>query len=234
MSRQVNIELLEKYLAGEIESREVLDIDGKVLNNDELQDAIKDHKELILQIEGAALKESLKEINSAERPQAEDKKLVFWLRTAASVVLIFVLGFLILKPESPRFEDYFEHFEQLETFRGPDSQSFDIGLTEYSRRNYSRAYELLTSKNLEELSPELTFYAGLSALGSERFEEAIVLFEAIGTKETNKYYQQTKWYLALAYWQSGQKLKSIDMLNTIKRGEFQYLRSRDLARVLED
>lgn len=234
MSSEVDIALLEQYLAKEIDRSRVLSVDGDPVSDDALDIAINDYKETVLGLEGAALKNQLKALH--ETLDLSEKKNVFprWLAVAASIVLIAVFGTLIWQSNNraPKFTEYFDHFDQLVTFRNSDSTDYSAGLEAYSDRNYAEAYILL--EHLDNLSDELKFYQGLSALGSEDFETAISLFEILGTSSSNKYYQQTRWYLALAYWQAGLVADAQNLLNEIETSEFKYEESRELLDELRD
>ncbi len=228
MDSEVDIGLLEEYLAGKIKRSQVLSVDGNPVSDEVLDVAIGDYKETILHLEGAALKIQLKELH--ERLDLNQKKSAFprWLAVAASIVLIAVFGTLIWQNvnRAPEFSDYFDHFDQLVTYRDSDLTSYSAGLEAYTLRDYDKAYTLLTS--IEGLNNELKFYQAVSALGSERFEEAITLFEFLGTNPENKYYQQTKWYLGLAYWQVGQANKAKEVFGQIMNDEFKYKESLEL------
>lgn len=234
MSSEVDIALLEQYLAEEIDRSQVLSVDGEPISDDALDVAIKDYEETVLSLEGAALKNQLKVLH--ETLDLREKKSAFprWLAVAASIVLITVFGTLIWqsKNSTPEFTEYFDHFDQLVTFRNSDSTDYSAGLEAYSERNYAEAYILL--ERVDSLSDELKFYHGLSALGSEDFEKAISLFEILGTSSSNKYYQQTRWYLALAYWQAGLVAKAQNLLDEIEAGEFKYQESLKLIDKLRD
>ncbi len=234
MNKEVNIALLEGYLAGDIEASEVLALDGSQLSADELQSAIEDYKEAMLMIEGAALKEELKAIHQENDPSQVQKSFPRWLAAAASIVLIGVFGTLIWQSTSsePEFSDYFDHFDQLVTYRDSDSTNYSAGLEAYTLKDYEKAYLLL--ENIDNLDDELKFYLAVSALGSERFQQAIEIFEGIGTDSSNKYYQQIRWYLGLAYWQIGEADKARETLALIADGAFKYEESVKLKSGLED
>lgn len=228
MNKEVNIALLEGYLAGDIEASEVLALDGSQLSADELKSAVEEYEEAVLIIEGAALKEELKAIHQENDSSQVQKSFPRWLAAAASIVLIGVFGTLIWQSTNsePEFSDYFDHFPELFTSRDSDSTSYSVGIEAYSLRDYDKAYLLL--ENIEDLNNELKFYLAVSALGSERFQLAIEIFEGIGTDSSNKYYQQIRWYLGLAYWQTGEIDKAKTTLKLILPDEFKYDKSLKL------
>lgn len=234
MNKEVDIALLEQYLAKEIARSQVLSVGGDPVADDILDVAIKDYEETVLHLEGAALKNQLKALH--ETLDLSEKKSAFprWLAVAASIVLIAVFSTLIWQNNNraPEFSEYFDHFDQLVTFRDSDSTNYSAGLDAYTQRDYAEAYILLDG--IDSLSDELKFYQALSALGSKNFEEAILKFNAIGTEEPNKYYQQTRWYLALAFWQKGQLEKALTLMRQIESGEFKHEESLELIDHLKD
>lgn len=226
MNKEVDIALLESYLAGDIDASAVLDVDGNVLSEEALDLAIAEYKDVLIHIEGAALKSQLQglKVPAASAPEKPGYRL--WYAVAAAVLLLVVAGGVWQSMNrAPEFEDYFSHFDQLISFRG-DGQSLSArGIEAYSRRNYEEAFELLGSLENSEISDELSFYLAVSALGSGQVEEAIAVFERLGTAKSNKYYQQTRWYLALAYWQNNQVDDAIKAMGSIRKGQYEYAKA---------
>lgn len=223
---------MESYLAGDIDASAVLDVDGNVLSEEALSLATAEYKDILIHIEGAALKSRLEELQvPSSAPEKSGYKL--WYAVAAAVLILVIAGGIWQSMNrAPEFEDYFSHFNQLLSFRG-DGQSLSArGIEAYSRRNYEEAFELLGSLDNSEISDELSFYLAVSALGSGHVEEAIAVFERLGTAKNNKYYQQTRWYLALAYWQNGQVDEAIKALESIKEGQHEHAKAVELIKRL--
>ncbi|GAB5523919.1 MAG: hypothetical protein Roseis2KO_17910 [Roseivirga sp.] len=229
MNKEVDIALLEGYLAGDIEASAVLDVDGNVLSEEALDLAIAEYKDILIHIEGAALKSRLQELQVPAAASPEKRSYKLWYAVAAAVVLVVVAGGIWQSMNrAPEFEDYFSHFDQLVSFRG-DAQSLSAsGIEAYSRKNYQEAFELLDSLDDSEISDDLSFYLAVSALGSGHVEEAIAVFRRLGMEESNRYYQQTRWYLALAYWQNDQVREAIKTMESIQAGEHKYTEAVEL------
>lgn len=231
MNDRVDIVLLQQYLAGEIPEDAVLHEDGSPVSKDQLESAIKEFEDVALQVEGAALKSHLQDLHNSLNLDKKKTKAIpqRWLMVAASFILIAAFLTIIWQrnsTSSPAFGDYFDHFDQLVTFRDSDSTYYSAGLEAYTKRNYVRAYELLS--NIDSLGNELSFYEAVSALGSEKLDSAIVLFEKLGTNSSNKYYQQVKWYLSLAYWKAGKLEKASKLWDSISENEFKYSEAQQL------
>lgn len=227
--RDIDVTLLESYLAGDIEANEVLDVDGNAVPKDSLELAISEYRDVLVQLEGAALKEQLKGMRASLEPKPGRNGSRLWYAVAAAVLVLVGAGVVwqnLNKP--PVFEDYFGHFDQLVSLRGEEGNKAAEGIEAYSDRNYNKAFDLLSAVGEEGLNAELKFYLGVSALGSDHVKEAIRIFEEIGIERPNKYYQQTRWYLALAYWKNGNTDQATDMLESIEEGQFKYDKAREL------
>jgi tetratricopeptide (TPR) repeat protein len=223
MSNQIDIAVLEAYLAGEIKAHDVLDTKGQSVGKEQLERALQEYQDVRIHLEGAALKERLAKSPLPEVPAIRLQRRTWW---AAAAVLIIVISGLLWQGVNtpPAFEDYFEHFDQLVTFRGSDNEGEGLAeaMEKYARKKYEEAYQEFSKITSVKLNGEYLFYWGVSALGSSHFHEAVEAFESIGTETDNKYYQQTRWYLALAYWQTGEFELAVSLLKSIKEGEYKY------------
>lgn len=230
--KDIDVALLEGYLAGDIEAHEVLDAHGNTVSKESLELAIDEYRDIVIQLEGAAFKEQLKDISASVNPRPEKQNLRLWYAVAAAVLVLVTAGIIwqnMNKP--PVFEDYFGHFDQLVSLRGENNSAAE-GIEAYSDRDYGKAFDLLSAVEESELSVELKFYLGVSALGSSQVKEAISVFEEIGIERPNKYYQQTRWYLGLAYWQNGQLDKAVETLESIEAGQYKYQQAQNLIQEL--
>lgn len=229
MNKEVDIALLESYLAGDIEAGAVLDVDGNPLSEGALDQAVVEYEDVVIHLEGAALKSRLQEMQIPAVSTPEKRSYRLWYAAAAALLLLITAGLIWQNTsKAPAFDDYFNHFDQLVSFRGEAESAAAKGIEAYSRENYQSAFELLGSLNEPKLNDELKFYLAVSALGSGHIDEAIAFFEELGNTKTNKYYQQTRWYLALAYWQNGQVNKAVLLLQGINAGEFEHEKAVEL------
>ena len=157
MNDQIDIALLEKHMAGEIDGHEVLNLDGSPVTRQELDSAIESHKNLMIHLEGAALKSRLKQVQGSEKLKNPNSRLMKRLAAAAAILILGVAGFLLwpsFEPE-PTVSDYFVHFDQLVTFRGSESTSSSEGMSAYSRRDYEEAFQILSNMDNDSLNAEL-------------------------------------------------------------------------------
>ncbi|MCE7991965.1 MAG: hypothetical protein HEP71_08295 [Roseivirga sp.] len=230
MDSSVNIELLEKYLAGEISADQVLDDEGNVLTRASLELAIDEYNDVVIHLEGAALKDQLRAIQTAMAEESPKRGYRVWFAAAAAVLILLTAGLLWRNAnQAAEFEDYFSHFNQLVSFRG---EAGNRGIEAYSRKNYEEAFQLLSTLEQPELSNELKFYLGVSALGSDHEYEAIAVFTELGIEKSSKYYQQIRWYLALAYWKNNEPIKAISLLEGIENGQYKFTKAQELIALL--
>lgn len=230
MDSSVNIELLEQYLAGEISANEVLDFEGNVLSKSALELAIEEYNDVVIHLEGAALKAQLVDMQSAMVEQSPKRSYRIWYAAAAAALVLLTAGILWRNANrSVEFEDYFAHFNQLVSFRGDAGNK---GIEAYSRKNYALAYQLLSALEKPELNDELKFYLGVSALGSNHEREAIDIFTELGIERPGRYYQQIRWYLALAYWKNKDVTNAIPLLEGIEEGQYKFAEARELIELL--
>lgn len=234
MIEKVDIEVLESYLAGDIGADQVFDKEGNAFSKESLDLAIKEYHDTVVHLEGAALKIQLMEMQSSMTAQPQKSSFKVWYAAAAAILLLLTAGLLWQNENrAPSFKFYFDHFDQLVSFRNDTENSSAEGIEAYSRENYAKAFDLLNDVSAAELDDELKFYLGVSALGSEHVVEAIGVFEGLGMDRSNKYYQQTRWYLALAYWQADEVNKTIGLLQSIENGEYKFKEAELLKRALD-
>jgi len=227
MNDKINIELLEEFRNGEIDASEVLNYDGTPVSESELIQALEDFEKLTIDLKAVALKKRLEEIhesvNTGERTMVWRRLLV-----AAAVIALATFAFLFFRPSEPDFADYYTHFDQLITERGDEGTNEQKALAAYSLRDYNKALEIFQTIPRENLTADLSFYAGLSALASDKSALAIEFFERADEQNAVLYKQQIRWYSALAYWQSGHTDTAINLLQKINPAEFEYEKSQQL------
>ncbi len=188
MIERVDISLIEKYLAGEVE--QLVDEKGSVLTPTEVAQVIEEYHEVIIQLEGAAFKSELEARYGREKGKTYPLKRLYTL-AAAVILLVIAFVFLWQSNAGPQFDDYFKHFAQLETNRGEVGTTYTDALVAYSRQRYEEAFVLFSS--LESPSNEALFFMGVSALATNQAEAAIEALQKSGLEKPSRYYQQARW-----------------------------------------
>lgn len=236
------IEKVERYLSGELTRKEVKEENDTTPSDDELDEAIDLFNTSKNLIELSGLKEDLKSIHEeyiadteAEEAGVETKgKNTVWMwwtaAVAAAAILIAVFSG-VLQDQSPRFEDYFVPYPDLLSMRGNEG---DMGsaMRYYTLQNYEEAIEEFNKLVSDSINHEVLFYQAIAALAIERYQLAENNLEKLLESEDNQYWQQTKWFLALSYWQNGQVEEAKDLLSKIEMQEDRYSQARDLLKDL--
>lgn len=234
MENENHIALIESLLEGNIDRDETMRLGGYASEKD-LDEAISLYKEGLEDIYDLGLSNNLKEIHQKLYPTKERRlspqRVVL---VAASVILFSVFGFLIFKEANqPVFDDYFELFPNYELSRSKAAGELNKALTLYSQEKFDSAQTVFSSIQMDTLNYDYSFYFGITCLVNGEFPKAITVLKPVDTgKDQNPYYQQTRWYLALAYWQSGQVEKAIRVLESIKAEQYKYEEARELIGLL--
>jgi hypothetical protein len=235
MKKDIDIRLLDMYIEGEISADEVLFTDGTQPNMSELDAAIKNYKDVIIHIEAVGLKNELEKMHRGTFPIKSKQIWLPILAAAAIIITIVAFTFLFVRSnQAPQFEDYFTHFDQLIISRGNTERVYENAIQAYSSKNYLDALDWFKKIPEDSMTTELKFYAGVSALGSEHLKEAANYFESIGIGAENKFNEQTRWYLALCYWQNKEETKAVLLLETISKNDFKYKDAQKLIAKLKN
>ncbi len=153
---------------------------------------------------------------------------------AAAVVIIGVIGFLISRPESSiSFDDVYEPYPDLISIRGEEEKLMTEAMRLYSLGDFAGALDKFSLIQPDSLITEYHFYRGIAALGANDSKLAVSSLLNIGIDpDSNKYWQQTRWYLGLAYWQLGDTVNSLKLLEAIEENEYGSEVSQKLAEQL--
>lgn len=144
------------------------------------------------------------------------------LAAAAAVLLFFWLGplsGLFVSPSSP-YDDYFAH---LPRDNANLSTNVETGREAYDRQDYRKAYPALLAE-VEAGGDSLDLiYAGVAAIGSGRPEAAIPILEPLlAARKWRLYDSEIRWYLALAYLNSGQETDGVTLLQALAQSDSEF------------
>jgi TolA-binding protein len=191
-------------------------------NSDELE------QEIAMQIRNRAFVDEQIKMAKGEVKKGRTIQLV---RIAMSVAALF-LGVVLIHgiwQNSQMEKLYAGNFEVFEnditgtgTFRGTTNQTgldtlFNLALTEYERKNYVEAEKQLSHiLTLDTKNYVLCFYLGVSQLANHKTNEAIGTFEKLYQQPKEfAYYEETRWYLALANLKIHKKRRANELLNEL-------------------
>ena len=226
------LELLDKYLDGELDSSEASALERRISEDDTLRNELE-----ILQvsrdaIRTKALKDRVKKLHQTLITEIRDdeKKVIpidrnkKFFRTAMSVaasVIIVVASFIAYQYATVNANKLYS--QQFLSYELPVARSSGEGMTVidslYLSGNYAQVIEYFNSLGQKDIRDY--FLTAMSCLHTERFTEAIGLFQYIVEKNSspateNYFEQETDFYLSLAYLKTGEFTRCKELFAKMK------------------
>lgn len=228
--REDLIEKVEDYLSGKLSKAEVIEQSGGSLSNDEFDEVVGlfEVSQSLVELEG--LKEDLASIHQefvAEKKTPVRPIKLWWSMAAAALIVAIAFFSGLFNNSTPEIEDYFVAYHNVISMRGGEA-SIDEAMRLYSLKNYQEAFSKFSDIQTDTLNDNVLFYQAISAMAIAKPKIAIENLLKLKNHDNNFFWQQTKWYLALAYWQNDQIDKAKAEFQTIKPGQFGYDKSREL------
>ena len=239
--QQEHIELIEAYLAGELQGEKLQSFEDQLSNDSELAKEVTLHRELqaaLADQETIELENSLLEIRR-ELDKESEKATVIPLRTssrwliAASILVLIAAAAYLLWPgqEQNLYADFFEPYPNYLTTR-TDNQNTTLGaaINAYQNRDYTTAlghFQELLAEDTKRT--DIRFYIGICQAELDQAEAALSSFQEVITKADNTYTGPAKWYKALAHLKVNQNDQAKSLLNELinSNGDFS-TEARDL------
>lgn len=211
-----DLELIEKYLAGELSEAEKQDTELRLQEDKTFAhrlDIIKNMQGALLpEVEGfkADLNEAF-EAHCAEQPEKEARSPFFRrpYMIAASVVLLmgaFAVYFLVLQNQTPQ-QLYAANFSvpaENISVRNDDTVNDDLqkALKAYNEEDYAQALSYFDKVgSAEPQSEAVIFYSGICHMMLDQPEESIVNFNKVLQNGSSSYATTAQWYLGLSFLQ---------------------------------
>lgn len=221
-----DIELIEKSIDGTLSSEESLVFEEKYQSSEAFREGVSFQRALLSSLDAKRKAELKAELTQMLREVDEDVKVVpisnRWYMLAASIAVILgvVWVFGLTGSSDALFQAYFEPFPAQGFVRGeiPENKSDEI-LKLYIEERHTEVINLIKELDAAESFQGQFIYLGNSYLVISEYDKAIETFESVD--ESNKYYPDSQWYLALAYLandesnKAAQTLKNLSGQNTI-------------------
>ncbi|MEL6593465.1 MAG: hypothetical protein AAFQ87_15065 [Bacteroidota bacterium] len=221
------LSLIEAYLEDRLPEGERLAFAQRLEQDAELQmrlDQVVQSKSLLEQALSMQLKQQMQQMQRPEpnakiRLETQNRRLISlrWVGIAASILVLFALGWWARPSVKSTYQDVFEPYPLSQSLRG------DEGNIEASR--WKQAYEdgqyQEAERSLKGLSPdapewiEAQLYLANTRLANNRPAEAIDPLEALLEKGSIRYARTAEWYLLLAYWGAGESEKAQNLRQKI-------------------
>ncbi len=199
----------EKYILGQMTGSEKAEFENELENNPLLKEQLELEQDIVGQIRNRAFVE--KQINRAKKEMHSGKIIRLMSYSVTSIAALFLVFFLVHgvwegkqcdKLYASNFTTYTNDYLPTDgSYRG-DTEIDSILVTammEYERKDFITAEtqfsQILSTKD----NPEIRFYLAIAQLETGKTEVAINTLQILYSLPLGfRYYEQTRWYLALA------------------------------------
>lgn len=184
--------LIEAYLRKELSADKMAEVEAKITDNPDWQEAIRLHQDLEKAFdynEANRLKQHLK--------SAGIKKTPTYLRwAAAAVLLIFLTGVFYFisstKDYQKQYEAFYQPYPNIENPQERGEETFDSAFLYYEASRYQEALKFLEKRK----GNAARFYSGQCYLALEDYAAARNAFQSVDADDPT-YGTVSVWYLAL-------------------------------------
>ncbi|MCB0625473.1 MAG: tetratricopeptide repeat protein [Saprospiraceae bacterium] len=241
---------IERFLRDEMTPEERRAFEQQLSGDRALQDELRLHAELAETLQGeqvhrlrAVLKETDRTWQRPDDARGPGKVVGIGLRQilaiAATLALLVVSWQLFFRQDriSDReqlFAAQFEPYPMVLAQRDGQDSSTAGGLqaeavNAYAAADYAAAAEAFT--RLADSRPDQSaylFYAAVSELAAGHPELAAPSFRELLSREDHLFAEQSRWYLALAYWKQGEYERAEELFRQIQPGQAKYEEAREM------
>jgi len=238
-----NIELIERYLEGELSPGELGEFEQRLKNEPGLDEEIEVFKILTNGIRYSGQKSSMRDklekleaslpdvpSEDVQSEEEEAKVVPMWRNRmvasiAATFLILAVSTYLVMDVFSPAdHEELFaQHFQPYPIMDGSLTRTQPESLSEkqlayvaYEAENFKLAIKRLEALLAQGENAALMFYLGNAYLASGDAEQAIVHFDQVLESDSNLLIPRAKYYLSLCYLKMGNIDKSKEILEDLK------------------
>lgn len=250
MNDQATYEIIERFLAGELEGEALRDFETRLADDEAFREEVELHRGLQEAIGDAKTMDFLRAVQDAENdylknidsdegdaPPSDGPAPVIsiWRQSysiAAVVLLLLVVGGVFFLRQlnqtssSALYNEYFSVYEGPGEWRGSDpvlDTELKSAFEAYNARNFDAAFK--TFEGIEKMdSGNVTarFYLSMCALATGKVDLAIPRLQSLADQSGHPYRSQSRWYLALAYLQKDQVEHARKLLETLSKGSGKY------------
>ncbi|MEZ4848870.1 MAG: hypothetical protein R3B93_09705 [Bacteroidia bacterium] len=226
------------FLREELPEAELTDFLAEIERDEAVADIVM--TEIVRHSGRINLMEKLQQIHATQ--QATSKTNYWpWISVAASIIVLF-LSIIYWQSTNSHdiYQQYFEAYRAPMLVRGMDnSQTFQLweeAIMAYQEGDYEKSIHILEKLVAKENNPQHKFYLALSymAISPPQTDKAIPVLEEVHYLK-NEMYEQTSWYLALAYWKNKQLEDAYKMFNLIagNQGSFHQQDAQEILALWE-
>ena len=233
--------LFERYLMEEMPFEEQQSFEESLKEDSKLQSAFDEFKGLFEMIEEEGLRLNLNDFHKNINQEGTDviqlnsSKPKFNYGIAASIAILIAIGtfWMLNRPSTNEklFNQYYSQDPGLPTVMGSnDNYAFYDAMIDYKTGNYDIAikkWEKLVITHPE--NDTLNYFLGVANLANNNTNEAISFFKVAQKTEDSTFYEDTLFYLGLAYL----KEKEITLAKTLLE-KTNFKKAKELIQQLEE
>jgi hypothetical protein len=212
------INKFDLYLNNQMSSAERDAFEKTLLENKKLNSIFESYKTGLYAIKTQSFHDESKAFIISKRKRTRNLQVLRVISIAAAIALIAVFSSrILLNQNSNRYEVFqnaFTPFPDITAMRNDNDNSLSKAMQAYSIGRYELAIEIFDKKPDSDTS---SFYRGISFLALEIPEKAISNLSAIS--KTSIFYEESIWYLSLAYFLNDECIMMKDNLNTLHFNE---------------
>jgi len=228
--------LINKFFEGSLTKEEEIQFQDLIKTDPDFKKQFEFEKDLQM-----AISSNQADLTKEQLKKYEDELLIrkskpikrrFLIATIASVAILLAIILFSFLRDAPKQENenlFVAYFEPYRNVIEPIERS-ESNLSEtdafvlYENGNYESAQSSYEELYQETLNPDLLFYKANSLLALKKAKEAIPIFEKLRTSESTLK-NHVPWYLALAYYQTGEVAKTKELLKMIIQQDQEYYNS---------
>jgi tetratricopeptide (TPR) repeat protein len=238
------LEKIIKYLDGDIVDEEKLQLENKIANSKEMQNAVAlinevdqliQDKELtnfantLHKINDQFVSENKNETNNEVKNIRAFKYLSKPILFAATITLIIGISSLIFFTHSPSnkslFEKYYTKYDAYSITRSGANETDDltVAIQLYDLGHYKNAIDKFAAilKN-DQRNIVALFFIGVSYMETQAYEKAIIKLKLVVQQKDTAFLEHAQWYLALCYLKTNQLSQAKLLIKEIGISESYY------------
>lgn len=223
------IELIEKYLMGEMSIKEQVEFEEVLRNDTELMKEFtlrKGINEAVNEEDVIELRDKLEDIGgSINFTKKKSLRIYRYSSVAAVLILLIVLANKYFNPfnkmeQKDIFETYYQVYPSINGNRSVNdselNQNLFYAFNYYEENKYDKAAEYFIKIFEEDRTNILCqFYLAMSLIEIEKIYEAEEHLIDLTQKQNHLFWEQSHWYLALIYIKKGKNDTAKSFLNKI-------------------
>lgn len=231
---------IERYIHNRLTESERADFEIEMNQNPLLKDQVELEQAIVTQVQNRAFVDQ--QISAAKNEMRKHKTIRLTLYSVVSVAAMLVLVFFVRGVWQGRqydqlyasnFVTYTNDYIMVDgVYKGEATvDSLEMAaMKAYENQNFAEAETQLDQILAKNENPELRFYLAVSQLQNGKTELAQQTLENLYVQTPDyRYYEQTRWYLALVHLKLHQKTEAKKYLDELVKLEGEYLdRAKEL------